>query len=128
MDKQEFELKRQRGETVQIAVVQSIKWGALCIIAFCGYRAVAALAGRTTTAQFGMFLLADLKANSIFSHIVTSILGLGGITYGVKQKRLQEKNIERLSRQNAELESRWDTKRTSSSLTPRGTTRPEDRI
>ncbi len=128
MDKREFELKRQRWETVHIAVVQSIQWGAICFISFCAYRATAALAGHTTTAQFGMFLLADLKANTIVSHLVTSALGIGGITYGVKQKRLQERNIERLSRQNAELEKRLDPKRTSSRLTPRGTTRPEDRI
>jgi hypothetical protein len=128
MDQFEFELKRQRGQTIYSAVTQLCKWLPICFIAFCVERAIESLAGRSTLADFGLFLVADLKANKVVSHLITILFGLGGVSYGVVERRLREKNIERMSTQNTELERLLDQRRSSSLLTKKGKTRPEDRI
>ena len=128
MDQLEFELRRQRGHTIYAAVVRLSKWLPVCFIAFCFERAVESLAGRTTLANFGLFLVADLKANTVVSHLVTLLFGVGGVSYGVRERRLREKNIERMSSQNTELEKLIDSNRSSSKLTRKGQTRPEDRL
>ena len=128
MTKYEYELRRQRWETLDGAVVRLCKWVPLCIICYFIYLSIASLAGRSTLAQFSLWLTADLKTNTVFSHLVTALLGAGGVTFGIRERRLKRKNIERMSSQLAEYETRLDPKRSSSRLTSKGQTRPEDAL
>jgi hypothetical protein len=128
MDKCEFELKRQRGETINIAVSRLSKWVPLCFIAYMTYLSIAALAGKTTLAQFGMWLVTDLKATKAFSHIVTTLFGTVGVSYGIGERKLRRRNVERMGNRIQELEKIIDPTRSSSRLTSRGSTRREDAI
>jgi hypothetical protein len=105
-------------------VVQlGIPWGAACFIAYMVFRSVDALAGKVTLAELGANLVGNVRINEAVAWILASLFGL----YGLNERRLRRKHIERLAPQISELESRLDPNRTSSRLTPRGTTRPEDR-
>lgn len=126
MTKYEYELSRQRWETLDKAVGNSLKWGPIVGISYFGYLSIVALAGHSTFAQFGLWIATDLKANTVFSHIATSVFGAGGVTYGYRQRHLRQKNIERMSAQLTEYEQIIDPKRSSSGLTKKGRTRPED--
>jgi hypothetical protein len=85
-----------------------------------------AFAGRSTLANFGIFLIADLKVNKVFSHIVLGLFGIGGVGYGVNERRLRRKVIKQSGGRIAKLEKRLDPKRTSSGLRVDGRSRPED--
>jgi hypothetical protein len=126
MTKYEFELSRQRWDTLDKAIGSLCKWGPLCVIAYFGYLSIATLAGHSTLAEFGVRVIADLKVNNVVSHLVTALFGVGGISYGYSERRLRHKNIERMSEQLTEYEKLIDPKRSTSGLTKRGRTRPED--
>ena len=128
MDNYEFQLKRQRGETIHAAVVRLCKWCPIALIFYFGYLSISALAGKSTLAAFGVYLVTDLKVNKAFSHIVMATFGVGGTTYGYAQRKLKQKNIDRMSRLNERLEQKIDPNRSSSRLTRKGLTRPEDDI
>ena len=128
MTKYEYELRRQRWETLDVAVARLCKWIPLCVICYFAYLSIASLAGRSTLAQFGLWIITDLKMNTAFSHIVTALFGAGGVPFGVRQRRLRRRNIERMASQLAEYETRLDPKRSSSRLTKKGQTRPEDAL
>ena len=103
-------------------------------------------AGKTTAADIN--LKADVKALTNLNHIecdcpeaeviyevapyswVIGLLGFlfgsVGIAYGRGQSTLRRDAIERLHPYNRELENVIDGRRSSSGLTPRGQTRPED--
>ena len=105
-------------------VVQlGIPWGALCFIAYMMFRSVDSLAGKTTVASLGASFMGDVRINEAVAWILAGLFGL----YGLSERHLRRKHIERLAPQINELESRLDPNRTSSRLTARGTTRPEDR-
>lgn len=128
MDKYEFQLKRQRGETLHAALVKLCKWIPITFICYFAYLSIAALAGKSTLAAIGIYLVADLKVNKILSHVVMATFGIGGTFYGYAQKKLQQRNIERMSKVIRNLENKLDPNRSSSRLTTKGLTRPEDAI
>jgi hypothetical protein len=100
-----------------------VPWTGAALVAFFFYRAVVSLAGQYTFAQIGMTFLGDFK----ISDSVAYLFGGGGIAYGIKRKKLQGDNLERMAKRIAELEKQIDSNRSSSRLTPRGLTRPEDK-
>lgn len=100
-----------------------VPWTAAVLIAFVFQKSVSSFAGRYTFAQIGMTFLGDFR----ISETVAYLFGAGGVFYGVKRHRLQQKNVERMAGRIAELERGIDPKRSSSRLTPRGKTRPEDK-
>jgi hypothetical protein len=105
-------------------VVQlGISWGAACFIAYMSFRSVDALAGKITFASLGASFIGDVRINEGLAWLLAGGFGL----YGLNERRLRRKHIERTAPQISELESRIDPNRTSSRLTPRGTTRREDR-
>jgi hypothetical protein len=57
----------------------------------------------------------------------TIAVGGAGIFYGLRQRQLRQRNIERLTARVLQFEQQKDPHRSSSGLTPRGTTRPSDR-
>jgi hypothetical protein len=128
MDKFEYELKKQRGETINAAVVRLCKWIPITVICWFGYLSIASLAGRSTLASLGLYLVADLKVNKVLSHIAMFAFGVGGASYGYRQKRLMQRNIERMSPALEQREKQIDPNRSSSRLTSKGQTRPEDEI
>ena len=117
---------RERYWTEAIASVANTvtKWGALVLIAFFGYRAVDVLAGQETLADIGIRFLADIRVSTA----VGWLSGLLGVGYGIRQRALRYNTIERLQTRIRELESAIDPKRSSSKLTTRGQTRPEDEL
>jgi hypothetical protein len=100
-----------------------VPWTAAVLIALCFQKSVSSLAGRYTFSQIGVSFLGDFKISEAFSYI----FGAGGIAYGIKRRRLQQDNVERTAPRISDLEKQIDPKRSSSRLTPRGKTRPEDK-
>ena len=99
-----------------------IPWAGAGIVAFYLYSSVATLAGRYTFAQIGVSFLGDFKLSEAFAYL----FGTGGVAYGLRQRKLRENNIERMAARLSAYETVQDPKRSSSRLTPRGQTRPED--
>ena len=99
-------------------------WVALVFIAYFVRGTVMALAGRHTFADIGLRFAGDFRV----SESIAYIFGIGGLGYGIRMKKLHGDNVQRTASRIAELESRLDPKRSSSRLTPRGETRPEDRL
>jgi hypothetical protein len=88
------------------------------VIAFWVYKTAAVLAGHSTDASFFLGVLSDIKV----SQGLLAAFGLGGLSYGARQRHLRKKNIERLEGRLRELEQMVDPGRSSSLLTRRGET------
>jgi len=84
------------------------------------YFSVVALAGKSTFADVGFRILGNLKISEGISYI----FGASGVLYGVGQRQLRRRNIERIVPLKNKLEKILDPKRTSSSLTSKGTALP----
>ncbi len=67
--------------------------------------------------------MGDFKVSEGLSYL----FGVGGFGYGMRERKLRRETIERLSKRITDLEKLVDPSRTSSHLTVRGTTNPEDR-
>jgi hypothetical protein len=126
MNDLEYKLRIHRSEVMMRIGHAAIKWGSLCFISWRLGLALEAFAGRSTLANFGIFLVADLKVNKVFSHIIMGLFGVGGVGYGVNERRLRRKVIKQSGGRIAKLENRLDPKRTSSGLRVDGRSRPED--
>jgi hypothetical protein len=126
MKELEYKLQVRKWDIVSRLGQALIKYGTLC---WCIWRlslTLEAFAGKTTLAGLGVFLLADLKANTVLSHAVMAIFGLGGAGYGLRERSQKRKEIKRLGNRVVELEKRLNPSRTSSGLTLDGRSRPED--
>lgn len=124
----EAELKLlKKGQTTSAITVlgtAAFKWGALVWISYYAFRAVEALAGQQTFANIVLDILGHVTVQIGFGWAC----GAGGVLYGWRQRKLRKDVVERLSGRIADLERQLDSRRSSSRLTPRGDTRPEDRI
>jgi hypothetical protein len=120
----EVKLLRRRRAAGSVASVLNniIKWAGISIIAYFTYRSIDRLAGETTVADIGLRLIGNLK----LSDAVAWILGGGGALYGLGERRLRRKAIERFARKQRKLEQGIDPQRMSSGLTESGETHPED--
>lgn len=106
-----------------VSVVNNmVKWGGLLGISYFVYRTIQSIAGQQTVANIAINLISDLKINQWIAYVI----GISGIGYGCMQKRIKKITIEHLSRRKEELETMLDNRRTSSMLTRRGETNPED--
>jgi hypothetical protein len=126
MKELEYKLLRQKWDTGLRLGLSLIKYSAACFMVWQLAIAIESLAGRATLADFSVFLISDLKVNKAFSHIVMGIFGVGGISYGLRERGQKRKEIKRLGNRVVELEKRLDPNRTSSGLTLDGKSRPED--
>ena len=101
------------------------KWGGLVLIARYTYLAIVALSGTTTIADIGLGfrLFADIRVSQVLSWLLT----VGGIGYGLSERQLRRRTIKRLQGRIIEGEKRIDPERTSSRLTARGETNLEDK-
>lgn len=84
---------------------------------FYGKEAVIALAGKQTDANFKVdsAMTWSIFSNRYASQIIFALLGSGGITYGIGQRRLYRAAVEKLKRLN-DLERSHDPNRSSSGL------------
>lgn len=116
-------VRRQRAAGSIASVINNVvRWAGCCVIAYFAYRSVDALAGQQTTADIGINLLGKFELSDVFA----VLFGGGGLFYGVQQKRLRQSTVERLQGRVRGFEKDKDRDRTSSGLTPRGETNPED--
>src|SRR4029077_10041535 len=99
-----------------------IKYGTLGLCFRYIYLIIGALAGKTTLAS----LVLSIMANARVSDGICLLLGGSGTAYGLLQRQLCRRAIKRLTGRPKELELAIDPNRSSSDLTTRGTTRPED--
>lgn len=114
--------QRTRLEVIASFAHAVIRWAGAVLIAYFGYRTVAVLAGETTTANIGIRFLADLRV----SEAVAWIFGASGVAYGLRQRTLRRSTVERLHGRIESFEKQLDPRRSSSQLTSRGETKPED--
>jgi hypothetical protein len=120
----EFDLKLRRYELVAGGWNTLVRWGGAVLIVYFFYRTVGVLAGRDTTADIGIRMLANVR----LSEAVAWIFGLSGGLYGIRQKKMRTKVNEHLGGRVSDLEREIDAGRSSSKLTRSGQTQPGDAI
>lgn len=120
--KSEFQLRIFKIDRVATVTEAAVRYGCFVLIAAFTWLIVRDLSGKETFADIGIRFAADMK----LSEAVAYVVGLGGIGYGLGERRLRRNTTERLATRNIDLEKKLDPKRTSSQLTPRGTTRKGD--
>ena len=81
------------------------------------------LAGQNTWAKITVNFLGNIKV----SQIIAWIFGGGGIIYGKSQNKLRKDTVEFFAGRTQSLEAQIDPNRSSSNLTQRGDTSPEDK-
>lgn len=119
----EIRLSFHRVDAIVSVAKTLIKYAALVACTFFVYKSVAALAGKETLASIGLNILGNVKVSDGVLYVLTG----GSIAYGLGERSLRRRNIKRLTPRSIELEKRLDPNRTSSGLTTKGTTRPEDK-
>jgi hypothetical protein len=116
-------LKQYRGSENIVSVINNlIRWGGAVAIAYFAFRSILALAGQHTAADIGIKFLADVRV----SEALAWIFGGSGIAYGWRQRKMRRDTVERIQGRVEAYEKVIDPRRSSSSLTKRGETRPED--
>lgn len=111
----------QRGITTRYA----IKYGSLAFLGVCG-TVMAYFLGGESTAKIAESVSKVFAADPI-GRGLPWVLTFGSIFYGGLQRKLRRDHIEEASGRFKALESKIDPERTSSNLTVRGDTAPEDR-
>ena len=114
----------QRIQARAAVTLAAIRWLGLAVLAYFGYRSVDTLAGRTTLASIGVGI--SVLGKVYISEAVAWLFGVTGIGYGLRQRALRHNVIARLSPAVREREQALDPKRTSSQLTERVPTKPQD--
>lgn len=102
-----------------------IRYGAVVLCVYIVYRMTSDLAGKTTLADIGLSL--KMFGGLSITDTVSFALGVAGTVYGYKERRLRQSKTQYLQDRIQKLEKQLDPKRTSSRLTARGTTNPQDR-
>lgn len=113
----------RRNEGVVSVANNIIRWGGVVLITRYIYMGIAALAGASTFADISVNFLGNLEISAVLAWSGAA----GGIIYGMKQRKLKQDTIERTQARIRKLESIIDPKRSSSKLTERGETNPEDK-
>jgi hypothetical protein len=119
-----FLRRRLRADQTTTILTTSIRWGCAAGIAYFGYRSLGVLAGQNTTLSVILKVLVN-------KHVVTLIAllcGAGGVSYGLGERGVRKRSVERLQRRIEKFERGIDPGRSSSGLTPRGDTPENERI
>ncbi len=95
----------------------------IIVVFYILFLAVKELAGQNTWAKITVNFLSNIKV----SKIIAWIFGGGAIIYGKNQNKLRKDTVEFFEGRIRSLEAQIDPNRSSSKLTQRGDTRPEDR-
>ena len=116
-------VKNSRTTEAATSIVQAlIKYGTVAWIAHEAYLAIVVLSGKHTFADIGIRFLAEIPV----SIGIAWVLAVGAVLYGLRQNKLRKDTVERLQNRIQSLEKTIDPGRSSSQLTTRGDTRPED--
>lgn len=99
-----------------------IRYGAIVWVVYYIYLSVVALAGQTTLAALGIHVLGDIS----ISQALAWLLGGAGTLYGLNERRVRKSTVAKLQPRIIELERGYDPGRSTSSLTLRGDTNPDD--
>ena len=113
----------KRADSITPIVLKAIPYTALCVIAYFLFRTVESLSGETTLALFNVQMLLN---SNFLPALIGAFLGGGGVIYGLGQRRLKQKVIEKLQPRIQRYEKQVDPGRTSSQLTAAGNTNPAD--
>lgn len=120
-----------RGDVISRNVQVVSKWLAVCVVAYFVFKSVEILAislnGKVTIADIRFEAITRWFSNSNTTCTLSAILGVAGIFYGRIQSNLKKDAIERLHPYQEKYENLIDRERSSSLLTKRGDTRPEDK-
>ena len=103
----------------------------------CGVFIVQALAGKTTSTSVtgrieseslkdAIVELVQKESGFVSLCIFLAVGAIAGLVYGRRQSRLRQDDVQRLGECKRLYEERFDARRTSSKITRRGETRPED--
>ena len=105
-----------------------IKYGCFVMIAMFVWLSVKELAGKITIADLKLAATMATNTGSPEWKVVIGaiVFGVGGIMFGRRERRLRKDTVERLHPYQLMWEKEHDPKRTSSLITKRGDTRPED--
>lgn len=119
-----FLRKDRNASNITTVLTYLIKYGALVGVFYFIYLSVLALSGKHTFADIGISVLGGVN----ISVSLAWLFGIGGILYGIWQRKVRKDTVERLQGRNQYLELQIDSKRSTSQLTPRGDTREEDKL
>jgi hypothetical protein len=101
---------------------EAIRWFGISFCVYWIYRIFESLAGETTIASVVVDVLGKVEVTTT----ITLSAGGFGVLYGLWQRKLRKDTVQRLQSRNTALELKLDPTRTSSLLTARGDSRPED--
>jgi hypothetical protein len=118
----DYLLSYKKIDSITTVVREVVKWAAIVLIVRYGYYAIAVLSGHSTFADVAVRFLANLKVSDSILYLLTG----GSIIYGVGQRHLRRRHIRRVVPAKNRLEMLLDPNRSSSGLTPKGTTQPGD--
>ena len=109
-------------DSIAMLLRELIRYGGVALPFYFMYRTAEVLAGKTTTADIGLKMLGSLT----ITNAVGYGLGAVGTVYGLKERKLRRDKTEYLQDRVQKLEKQIDARRSSSRLTRRGTTNPDD--
>jgi len=109
-------------ETLGKTIRTLIRVGGTVAIVYFGRDVLIAYAGQESILKVAVDFAANVQANVWAAWLLAG----GGISYGTLQRKARRDTIEQMQRHQTELEKVLDGKRTSSTLTTRGDTRPKD--
>ena len=101
-----------------------VKYGSYCFIAYFAFQALSQFAGESTQAALAFSYLTSEATGVTISISLTVNVML--YIWGRNEKKLRQSTVERLHGRIKELETQLDPKRSTSGLTARGTTHPND--
>jgi len=110
-----------------------VKYGMSIPISYALVEVARAWAGKTTRADINISAssnMGGIDVNNMLLYCTGAgiIFAVSGIKYGLSQRKLRKDTVERLQNRIKTLEKKFDSSRTTSGLTARGDTNPEDII
>ncbi len=123
-EEREYALRARRMQLSFSAFNHAVRWGGIVTCVYIFGQAIESLAGEFTIADIAVQFL----GRAWISTGLAWVLAGGGIFYGLRQRKLRRDTVERLSPAKVQREKEIDPGRSSSRLTPRGETNPEDEI
>lgn len=99
----------------------AVKWAGVTACSYWFFRCIEALAGQDTNAN----VLMDLAVRMGISRWLAFAVGGCGLVYGMQQRKLRRRVVERTGGRIKDLEARLDPRRSSSQLDDRGRTPPD---
>jgi hypothetical protein len=118
----DHDLEARRIDRRAMVAESAVRYGCFLGIAWFLYLSVDTLAGRVTFADIGVRFVGQARV----SESLAWFLAISGGAYGLRQRKLRRDTIQKQSARIKSLEERIDANRSSSHLSIRGTTRPED--